>query len=96
MAISLRLKLVPYSSENCNITTNETEDKSLELEKFNQSLVTVDSSLRKLVRQNRNTIISQTRLEQQQLARKLWWAIAFAAGMGMTALIIAVISILRR
>jgi hypothetical protein len=73
-----------------------TEDKSVELKRLDQSLVAVDSSLRELVRQNRDSMIAQTRLAQQRLERKLWWAISFASGAGMIALIVAVISILRR
>jgi hypothetical protein len=74
----------------------EVEDNSLELERLDQSLMSVDSSLRELVRQNRDAMIAQTRLAQQRLERKLWWAISFASGAGMIALIVAVISILRR
>jgi hypothetical protein len=70
--------------------------KQKELERLDQSLMSVDSSLRELVRQNRDAMITQTRLAQQKLERKLWWAIAFASGAGMIALIVAVISILRR
>ncbi len=74
----------------------EIEDKSLELERMDQSLILVDSSLRELVRQNRDAMLAQTRLAQQRLERKLWWAIAFAGGAGIIALISAVISVLRR
>lgn len=76
--------------------TKDTADKSLELERLDQSLVAVDSSLRELVRQNRDAIIAQTKLAQQKLERKLWWAIAFAGGTGVIALIMVVISILRK
>ena len=79
-----------------DLRTREIEDNSLELERLDQSLMSVDSSLRELVRQNRDAIITQTRLAQQKLERRLWWAIAFASGAGMIALIVTVISILRR
>lgn len=74
----------------------EIENESLELERLDQSLISVDSSLRELVRQNRDAMIAQTRLAQQKLERKLWLAITFAGGTGMMALIMSVISILRR
>ena len=76
--------------------TQEIENKSSELERLDQSLIRVDSSLRELVRQNRDAIISQTRLAQQRMERKLWWAIAFAGGTGIIALIMVFISILRK
>lgn len=76
--------------------TQEIENKSSELERLDQSLIRVDSSLRELVRQNRDAIISQTRLAQQRMERKLWWAIAFAGETGIIALIMVVISILRK
>ena len=74
----------------------EIKNESLELERLDQSLIAVDSSLRELVRQNRDAMIAQTRLAQQKLERKLWLVIAFASGTGVIALIVAVISILRR
>jgi len=79
-----------------DMTTREIEDKSLEIERLDQSLIAVDSSLRELVRQNRDAIITQTRLAQKRLERKLWWAIAFTSGLGIIAVVIAVILSLRR
>ena len=79
-----------------DMKTKEVEDNSLELERLDQSLMSVDSSLRELIRQNRDVMIAQTRLAQQKSERKLWWAIAFAGGIGMIAVIMAVISILQR
>jgi len=74
----------------------ETEDRYLDLERLDQSLVAIDSSLRELVRQSRDGMIAQTRLAQQRLEKKLWWAIAVSGGIGMMAAIMALISILRR
>ena len=79
-----------------DVKQKEIENSSLELERLDQSLMLVDSSLRELVRQNRDAIISQNRLAQQKLERKVWWAITFSSGMAILALIMSVISILRR
>lgn len=79
-----------------DIKARETGDRYLDLERLDQSLVAVDSSLRELVRQSRDGMIAQTRLAQQRLEKKLWWAIAVSGGIGMMAVIMALISILRR
>lgn len=79
-----------------DITGKEMKDQSLELERLDQSLVAIDASLRELVSKNRDVIVAQTRSSQQKLERKLWWAITFAGGLGITSFIIAIISILRR
>lgn len=79
-----------------DVAVRETEDSSLELERLDQSLVAVDSSLRELVRQTRDAMIVQTRASQQKLERKLWWKIAAAGGLAMIAVVMAVIAILWR
>jgi phage pi2 protein 07 len=81
--------IVPEAAKNQQMA-------NLSLERLEKSLAAVDLSLRESVRISKESIIAQTKFAQHKLEKRLWIAIWGASGLAIIAIVIAVVSFLKR
>ncbi|MBD2176222.1 hypothetical protein H6F42_04725 [Pseudanabaena sp. FACHB-1998] len=79
-----------------SINFEDKENRDLSLERLDKSVAAVDISLRELILQNRDAVLSQTKLAHRKLEKRLWIAIIGAGGLGIIAICLLLISLFRR
>jgi len=79
-----------------SINFEEQENRDLSLERLDKSVTAVDISLRELIRQNRDAVIAQAKLAHHKLEKRLWIAIIGAGGLGIIAIVLSAIAILKK